>query len=38
MKYNQYGYLKTDFDQMVKELQSINFYLMIGKKIVFPAF
>ena len=25
MKYNQYGYLKTDFDQMVKELQSINF-------------
>ena len=25
MKYNQYGYLKTDFDQIVKELQSINF-------------
>ena len=24
MKYNQYGYLKTDFDQMVKELESIN--------------
>jgi X-Pro dipeptidyl-peptidase len=25
MKYNQYGYLQTDFDQMVKELESINF-------------
>lgn len=25
MKYNQYGYLKNDFDQMVKELESINF-------------
>ena len=37
MKYNQYGYLKTDFDQMVKELQ-LTSYLMIGKKIVFPAF
>lgn len=25
MKYNQYGYLQTDFDQMIKELESINF-------------
>ena len=38
MKYNQYGYLKTDFDQMVKELKSINFLPMIGKKIIFLAF
>lgn len=25
MKYNQYAYVKTDFDQQVKELTSINF-------------
>lgn len=25
MKYNQYAYVKTDFDQQVKELTAINF-------------
>ncbi|MBP2056898.1 X-Pro dipeptidyl-peptidase [Lactobacillus colini] len=25
MKYNQYGYIKTDFDKQVKELEEINF-------------
>ena len=38
MKYNQYGYLQTDFDQMIKELESINFLPDNWKKTAFLIF